>query len=60
MEYLGKNHIKGGNTVGSDHHHDVVVDSVDVTHLAMIFGSLTGEVEIGLYQCSSHIFENVI
>ena len=48
---LGKNHVECRDSVRSNHHHQVVVDVVDVSHLTMVNTLLTIEMEIGFSNC---------
>ena len=43
---LRQNDVKGRKTVGGDHHHQVIVDVVNVTYFAVIDGLLSLEVKV--------------
>ena len=43
---LGQNYIKGRDTVGSHHYHQVVVDVIHIPYLAMIHTLLSFKLEI--------------
>ena len=55
IEYLslerntfGQDHVKGRDSVSSDHHEQVVVDVIHVAHLSMVHALLSIKMEIGI------------
>lgn len=44
---LGEDDVKGRDAVGGDHDHQVVVDSVDIAHFAVIDSGLPWEIVVG-------------
>ena len=48
---LRQDDIEGGDAIGGNHHHEVVVDVVHVTNFAVINALLTGQREISFCQC---------
>ena len=45
---LGQHYIKGGDTVGGNHHYQVVADIVNVSYFAVIYTGLSGKMKISL------------
>ena len=48
---FGQNHVESRNSVGCHHHHDVVVDVVNVAYLTVVNAFLSIKMEISACQC---------
>ena len=51
---LGEDNVKCRDAVGCDHHHEVIIDVVDVTNFSVVHAFLSRKVEICVGESFSH------